>query len=90
MELSVQIISLIFSFFYGVFLGLFLNVNHDIIYNINKFIKYIGSFLVIFIGTLIYFLILRKISYVNMHIYCLIVLSCGFWLYNVVVKHFKK
>ena len=42
MELSVQIISLIFSFFYGVFLGLFLNVNHDIIYNINKFIKYIG------------------------------------------------
>ena len=90
MELSVQIITIIFSFFYGVFFGLFVNLNCKIIYNERKFIKYLGSFLVIFISTLLYFIILRKINYANIHIYCLIVLSVGFWLYNFIVKHFKK
>ena len=90
MELSVQIISLIFSFFYGVFFGLFVSLNYKIIYNEKKFVKYLGSFLVIFVSTLLYFIILRKINYADMHIYCLIVLSVGFWLYNFIVKRIKK
>lgn len=90
MSLNVQIITLVFSFFYGAFFGLFINVNYKIIYHDKWYIKYIGSFLVVFISVLLYFIILRKINYGAFHIYCLIVLSVGFWLYNVIVKRFKK
>lgn len=90
MNLSVQIITLVFSFFYGIFFGLFVNINYKIIYNEKNFIKYLGSFLVVFISTLLYFIILRKINYAAFHIYCLIVLSVGFWLYNIIVKRIKK
>lgn len=90
MDLETQIITLVFSFFYGAFFGLFININYKVIYNEKKYIKYIGSFLVILISVLLYFIILRKINYATFHIYCLIVLMLGFWIYNMIVKYFKK
>ncbi len=90
MNLTTQIISLIFSFSYGVLFSLFLDINHKIIYNPNKLIKYLGSFLVILISTLLYFLILKQINNANVHIYCLIVLSIGFCLYNFIASKLKK
>jgi len=90
MDLKLQIITLFFSFFYGVFFGLFININYKIIYNDKNYIKYTYSFLVVLISVLLYFVILRKINYGFFHIYCLIVLTVGFWLYNLIVKRFKK
>ena len=90
MSLNVQIIIFIFSFFYGLFLGMFISVNRKLIYNENRYIKYIGSFLIGLICVLLYFMILKKINNAGFHIYCLIVLITGFWVYNVIVKYFKK
>lgn len=90
MNLPTQIISLTFSFFYGIIFGLFINLNYKIIYSDKILIKYIGTFLVILISTLLYFIILRKINNANMHIYCLIVLSLGYCLYNIIASNFKK
>ena len=90
MNLQLQIITLIASFLYGFFFGLFINVNYKIIYNQKKYIKYIGSALVIIISTLLYFIILQKINYAYFHQYCIIMLTIGYVLYNLIVKHFKK
>ena len=90
MNLSTQIISFFFSFFYRIVFGLFININYKIIYNDKKLIKYIGTFLVIFISTLFYFLVLKKINNASIHIYCLIVLSIGYCTYNIIASHIKK
>ena len=90
MNLQLQIITLITSFFYGMLFGLFINVNYKIIYNQRKYIKYIGSTLVILINVLLYFIILQKINYAYFHPYCIIMLTIGYVLYIIIVKHFKK
>ena len=90
MNLKIQILSLFFSFLYGLTFGLFIKLNHKIIYNNKKTIKYLGTFLVIFISTLLYFIILKKINNATIHIYCLIVLSIGYCLYNIIASHLKK
>ena len=90
MDLDTQIITIIFSFLYGIFFGFFLHINCKIIYHEKKYIKYIGSFLVILINVLLYFLILKQINYAIFHPYCLIVLTLGFYIHHIIVKQIKK
>ncbi len=90
MDLQTQIVTLIASFFYGIFFAFFIGVNYKIIYHDKKYIKLIGSFLIVLIGVLLYFIILRKINYGSFHPYCLFMLIIGFCLEHFIVKHFKK
>lgn len=90
MDLYTQIISLVVSFVFGFFFSLFVDINYKIIYNENKFIKFLGTFLVVLLATLLYFIILRKINYAAFHVYCLLVLSIGYYLYKVIARSFKK
>ncbi len=90
MDLYTQIISLLFSFFYGIFFSLFVGVNYKIIYNDKKWIKLLGTFLVVMISVLLYFVLLRKINYAVFHPYLLLVLILGFALEKGIANHFKK
>lgn len=82
MILKLQIISLVVSFLYGIFFSFLLNINYKLIYNDNKFIKIIGTFLFVIFNSLLYFLILLKINNGIVHIYCIITLIVGFTFYN--------
>lgn len=90
MDLQTQIITLIFSFFYGIFFSLFISVNQKIIYHDKKWIKLLGTFLVILISVLVYFILLKKINFAAFHPYCLLVLGLGFYLEKRIAKHTRK
>ena len=90
MDLQVQIITLLFSFVYGIFFYLFARVNYKIIYHDKKLIKLLGTFLVVMISVLLYFVLLLKINYGAFHPYCLFVLLLGFYIEMRIAKHFKK
>lgn len=90
MPLNIQIQTLIFSFFFGIFFSLFLNLNKKIIYCKNKFIKYLGTFLIIIISMLLYFIGLRKIYYAAFHPYLILTLILGYILENILNTKIKK
>lgn len=90
MDLHTQIITLLFSFVYGIFFSLFVGVNYKIIYHDKKLIKLLGTFLVVIISVLLYFVLLLKINYGAFHPYCLLVLLLGFYIEMRIAKHFKK
>ncbi len=89
MNLYIQIISLLFSFGFGIFFSCFVYFNRKIIYNDNVFIKLFGTFLVVLIGMLLYFIILRKINYGIFHPYLLLVMTFGYYV-PVLFAHILK
>lgn len=90
MDLYTQIISLLFSFLYGIFFSLFTGVNYKIIYHDKKWIKLLGTFLVVIIAVLLYFVLLKKINDAIFHPYLLLMLILGFALEKRIANHFKK
>ena len=90
MILKLQILSLIFSFIFGFSFSLFLKLNDKIIHSKFKIIKYIGSFLIVLIGTISYFLGLQKINNSNFHLYLLIMIIIGYVIENIINKKIKR
>ena len=94
MDLNLQIITAIFSFIFGIIFSLFLKVNYKIIYNSNKFIKILGTTLVVMISVMAYFLLLQKLNNALFHFYHLILLVLGFISSHLparkIVKRLKK
>ena len=90
MPLNIQIISLLFSFVFGIFFSFFLDLNHKIIYSTKKIIKLIGTTLVVFLSVLIYFICLLKINNATFHPYELIMIILGFLLENFIKNKIKK
>lgn len=80
MILSTQILSLIYSFFYGIFFFSMLEVNYKILYN-GKFIyRIMISFLFVIFISLLYFIILLKINNGILHVYFFLVFFTGYML----------
>ena len=77
-DLTIQIKSLIFSFFYGILFSLLLNINYSIIHH--KFLIYrvIVNILFVFDNVLLYFIILRVINNGIVHYYFIIMIFLGF------------
>jgi len=94
MNIKLQIITLVVSFFYGIFFSFFLSLNYKFIYSDKKIFKTIISFLVVIINALLYFIILRKINYGIFHIYEILALILGFiienWISTIIAKRIKK
>jgi len=91
MSLSVQIISFIYSFFYGVFFEILLDINKKFIYSSKVVVKIISSFLFILFNSLLYFIILLKINNGYLHIYFLLCILLGYIVMCKVKKFiFKK
>ncbi len=90
MSLDIQIISVVFSYFYGLFAFTLISLFKKIIYSKNHFIKYMGSTIIILCLFIIYFIFLLKISYGYFHLYCLIVLILGGVTQKAIAKAIKK
>ncbi len=80
MVLTIQIYSLIFSFFFGVFFYFLLEVNYKFLYNDKIIIKTINTFLFLLFNTILYFIGLIKINNGIIHIYFLLAILLGFLL----------
>lgn len=88
MTLNIQIISLSFSLIFGFLFSLFVNINHRIIYNSHKFVKILGTILIVFLSVLIYFIILEKINNATFHPYEIFMIILGYYLESLI--HYKK
>jgi len=94
MILSVQISGLFFSLLYGFLYSLFVSLNHKMIYETKKYIKIASSLVIILIGVLGYFIILKNITSGAFHVYFVFALLLGSFLestlYRYLAKKFKK
>mgnify|MGYP000502005345 CR=1 FL=1 len=89
MILSTQILSLIYSFFYGIFFFSMLEVNYKILYN-GKFIyRIMISFLFVIFISLLYFIILMKINNGILHVYFFLVFFTGYMLSFVIYRKIR-
>ncbi len=92
MILKIQIYSLLFSFFYGIFVFFLLEINYKLLYTGKIIYRIIISFLFVMFISLLYFYGLLKINNGIIHIYFLIAMFTGYVLSFVVYRkiHCKK
>ncbi len=90
MILKVQIISLLFSFCYGIFFYLLLELNSKFLYSSHIIVRIVVSFLFVMFHTLLYFLILMRINYGYLHFYFFLCIIFGYILCKVVMKKIVK
>ena len=90
MVLRLQIISLLFSFFYGSFLFITLEINAKFIYSSNLIIKILGTILFVLFHTLLYFVILMNINFGYIHFYFFLCILLGYYVCKVIYKRFVK
>ena len=79
MNLSEQLIAIIFSFIYGIVLAILYNFNYNLLFSKRKIYKIIFTIIFILDLVLIYFLVLRKINNAIIHPYFYLVISFGFF-----------
>ena len=87
MPLINQILTIVFSFIYGIIFYFLLEINYKYIYYGNKIYRIIVTLLFVLCNTIIYFIMLRKINYGIVHIYFLFCLLTGYILSNFVCKN---
>lgn len=80
MILKVQIISLIFSFVFGIFIYFILELMNDFIYNRKIYLKILISLLFSFIMSLVYFLLMLYINNAILHNYFFLMIIIGYLL----------
>jgi hypothetical protein len=86
MDIYVQIKSLTFSFFYGIFFSFILNINYKYIYSGLLIYRTITNLLFVINNVLIYFIILKKINNGIIHPYFFIMTLIGFFVFNSKVR----
>ena len=85
MNYKLQLISLIFSFIFGIFFYFSSLLNYKFIKKHSIFIKYGITFVYIVDIALLYILFMYKINYGVVHVYFILLLFCGFlfgWAYS--------
>lgn len=80
MDLKIQIISLLFSFVFGVFFSICTNLNYRFLFSKNKVFKIIITIIFVLDLSLLYFLMIRKINQGVIHGYFLLAIALGFFL----------
>lgn len=90
MTLSIQIYSLLFSFFFGVLFSFALKINYHFIYHSNLIIQILFTLAFVLLLTILYFIGLEKINYGILHSYYFIMIILGFLLEHTIEKIIKK
>ena len=80
MILRIQIISLLYSFFFGIIFFFLLELNHKLLYEGKIVYRVIISFLFVITMSLLYFFGLMKINNGTIHIYFYLSLLTGYLL----------
>lgn len=86
MILEEQIISLLFSLFYGLFMSFLTTINYKIFFSSNLFVQIIGTFLLIVIILLGFYCGLIYINNGVIHPYFILMLMLGYCIGNVNYK----
>jgi len=86
MILRIQILSLLYSFFYGIVFYFLLEVNHKFLYEGKIVYRIIISFLFIILMSLLYFFGLVKINNGIIHLYFYLSLFTGYLLSFVIYR----
>ncbi len=81
MNLSTQILSLLFSFGYGIIVSYLFNLNYNFIYKTSLLYKIVINILFSINLGLIYFLLIKVINYGVVHIYFVLMFLLGFSLF---------
>lgn len=76
----IQLICLIFSFFYGMFISFFNEIHYSLIKNKIWLFKIISSCLYVYLISLLYVYVLYRINFGVIHIYFIILLLIGFFV----------
>lgn len=79
----IQLVCLIFSFFYGMFISYFNDFHYNLIKNKIFLFKIVSSILYVYFISLLYVYILYRINYGIIHIYFVILLLLGFFISGV-------
>lgn len=80
MNVKLQIISLLTSFFYGILFYLLILVNYNMLNNKKKLVKIVFNIIFIIDNVLLYSLMIYKINNGVFHIYYIIMMTIGFCL----------
>lgn len=90
MPLRTQLISICFSFVFGMIFNLLIRVNSKALFNVKKHIQILSSFLFLLDVALCYFLCLRLINNGILHLYFFLAFLLGwyvaYWLLDKLVK----
>ena len=81
MDLNTQILSIIFSFIYGIIVSYLYNLNYNFIYNTSILYKIVINILFCINLGLIYFLLIKVINYGVIHIYFIFSFLAGFLIF---------
>ena len=79
-DLKIQIISILFSFVFGVVFYILVFLNRYVLFNVKKYIQIVSTFLFMFDMSLLYFICIKFINNGFMHPYFLLSFLFGFWL----------
>lgn len=89
MSIDIQIKSLLFSFFFGVFFSFVLRLNYKYMYSNSLILKIIMNFVFVLDSVLLYFIALKKLNEGIVHSYFLIMILLGFVTMEVVFKRLR-
>lgn len=90
MNLKVQLLSLAFSFAYGVLFSFLVNVNYRFLFAKKRVVQIIMTFLFLLDMALLYFLILRYLNEGIIHIYFFLMILVGFYITFPFSRRFRK
>lgn len=80
MSLKIQLLTLIYSFLFGIFFGIMLKLNSKFLYSDKKVEKILTSLLFTIVNVLLYFIVLKKINNAILHPYSILILLLGFFV----------
>ena len=83
MNLRIQIVSLFFSFGFGIIFSICTNLNYRFLFTKNIYFKVIITFVYILDFTLLYFLLIQKINNGIIHIYFFLIIGIGYLVVNI-------
>ena len=78
MNISTQIISILFSFFFGILFSIFTTINYKFLFHKEQFFKMIFTIIYVIDMALLYFLIIKKINNGIVNSYFLLFIGFGF------------
>lgn len=89
-DLKIQIISILFSFVFGVIFCILVFLNKYVLFNVKKYIQIVSTFLFMFDMSLLYFICIKFINNGIMHPYFLLSFLFGFWLCFLLLDKLSK
>lgn len=90
MNLKIQILSLLFSFVFGIIFSLLVNINYRLLFSKSRIFQIIMTLVFVINCALIYFFLLKFINNGVVHPYFYLMVLIGFYFSFPITKSFRK